>query len=99
VEAILCDNGYQRADTPLKGDLIVYRNDPGMILHSGIVLEVVHENLVLIESKWGPLGRYLHPPEYQPYGSIFAYYRSPRQGHQLPVVNVAERSSGATTAD
>jgi hypothetical protein len=95
VEIILNDNGYQRVDTPRKDDLIVYRNEHGIILHTGIVLDVVNENLVLIESKWGPLGRYLHPPEYQPYGNSFAYYRSARQGHQLPVVAAADESSAS----
>ncbi len=95
METILADNGYQRVETPRKGDLILYRSEQGSILHTGIVLEVVSENLVLIESKWGPLGRYLHPPEYQPYGTNFGYYRSSRNGHQLPVISLAEKTPAA----
>lgn len=90
VEDIVTDNGYQRVESPRKDDLILYRDDRGAILHTGIVVEVISENLVLIESKWGPLGRYLHPPEYQPYGTTFGYYRSSRDGHQVPVVSLAE---------
>ncbi len=91
VETILDDNGYQPVESPSKGDLIVYRNEAGVITHTGLVLEVVHENLVLIESKWGPLGRYLHPPEYQPYGVNYTYYHSNREGHQMPIVETTER--------
>lgn len=92
---IVTDNGYQRVETPRKDDLILYRDDRGAILHTGVVLEVVNENLVLIESKWGPLGRYLHPPEFQPYGTNFGYYRSSRDGHQVPVISLADKSSTA----
>lgn len=91
VEIILHDNGYQPVASPSKGDIIVYRNEAGVVTHTGIVLEVVHENLVLIESKWGPLGRFLHPPEYQPYGTNYTFYRSSREGHQMPIVETPER--------
>ena len=40
---------------------------------------------VLIESKWGFLGRFLHEPKNQCYSQDFAYYRSPRQGHLLRI--------------
>jgi len=91
VESILEDNGYQPVASPSKGDLIVYRNEAGVVMHTGIVLEVVHENLVLIESKWGPLGRFLHPPEYQPYGANYSYYHSSREGHQMPIVETTDQ--------
>jgi len=94
VETILQDNGYQPVESPGKGDLIVYRNEAGVVTHTGIVLEVVHEDLVLIESKWGPLGRFLHPPEYQPYGANYTYYRSDREGHQMPIVEATDRLGG-----
>ena len=38
---------------------------------------------VVIESKWGCLGCYLHPPEGQRYSTSWRYYRSPRKGHFL----------------
>jgi len=47
-----------------------------------------------VESKWGPLGRYLHPPECQPWGGHFSYYRSSRDGHQLRIVTAAEGPQG-----
>lgn len=82
VEMILADNGYQPVSEPQAGDVITYRDADGTVLHSGLV-RVVEPGLVLIESKWGPLGRYLHRPEEQNYGLRFTYYRSQRKGHIL----------------
>ena len=103
VEAILEDNQYEKVDEPQPGDLIVYRDDEGRVLHTGLVRSVIANEIVLIESKWGPLGRFLHGPEDQPWGENCAYYRSPRPGHLLPVIedaappqsSLAEKSSDA----
>ncbi len=106
VELILEDNQYTRVDRPQPGDVIVYRDDQGRILHTGLVRSVIGNEIVLIESKWGPLGRFLHGPEDQPWGDNYAYYRSPRPGHLLAVIEgprppesaLAERSSDAASA-
>ena len=82
VEAILADNGYRAVAEPQTGDVITYRGGNGTVTHSGVV-RVVERGVILIESKWGPSGRYLHRPEDQPYGECFAYYRSERKGHVL----------------
>lgn len=86
VELILEDNHYTRVDRPQPGDLILYRDEQGRILHTGLVRSVIGDEIVLIESKWGPLGRFLHGPEDQPWGDNYAYYRSPRPSHLLAVV-------------
>lgn len=86
VELILEDNQYTRVDRPQPGDVIVYRDEQGRILHTGLVRSVIGDEIVLIESKWGPLGRFLHGPEDQPWGDNYAYYRSPRPGHLLAVI-------------
>lgn len=83
VEKILHDNGYRRVDQPRAGDVIVYLDERDRIIHSGVVRFRDKSGLVLVESKWDLLGRYLHRPESQPYSSRFAYYRSPRQNHVL----------------
>lgn len=98
VECILEDNGYQPVTSPSKGDLIVYRNEAGIVTHTGIVVEVVRDDLVLVESKWGPLGRFLHPPEYQPYDGDYSFYHSPRQGHQMPIIQATEEAPVPTAA-
>jgi hypothetical protein len=38
---------------------------------------------VLVESKWGNLGVFLHPADKTPYGTEFTFYRSARSGHLL----------------
>ena len=83
VEAILRDNDYQAVRTPLPGDLIIYRDAENFIIHSGIVRVAEPDGLLLIESKWGMMGRFLHPPAAQPFATSWTYYRSPRSGHML----------------
>jgi peptidoglycan/LPS O-acetylase OafA/YrhL len=83
VDTILADNGYLPVERAQAGDLVIYRDDSGLPLHTGVVRLVGDDGLVLLESKWGPLGVFLHTPETQPYGSQFGFWRSPRLGHRL----------------
>jgi len=87
VEMVLADNGYEKVERAREGDLVIYRNRDGDIEHTGLVRYVGVDGMVLAESKWGPLGVYLHAPESQPYGTEYAYYRSAREGHQLALEN------------
>jgi hypothetical protein len=98
IPSILADNHYQPVDEPQPGDLIIYREATGKISHTGMVRSVMAEGMVLIESKWGPLGRFLHSPDDQPYGLEHTYYRSPRDGHLLVVVDDRNPSSPAELA-
>jgi hypothetical protein len=88
VEMILEDNGYQIVKKPQPGDVIVYRDLVNQIVHTGIVRVAFDDGQVLIESKWGIAGRYLHLAEDQYYSKYFAFYRSPRSfkrtGDQSP---------------
>jgi hypothetical protein len=83
VEIILGDNGYYAASEPQAGDLVTYRQADGLLAHSGVVVAVLEDRTVLVESKWGWAGRYLHPVEAQPYSDQWEYFRSPRVGHFL----------------
>lgn len=83
VDSILADNRYQRVVQPREGDLILYRDEQGTPSHTGIVKATGSEGFVLIESKWGFDGLYLHQPQDQCYAKTFEYYRSPRSGHVL----------------
>src|SRR5262249_35772795 len=85
VDDILTANVYARVLEPRLGDLVVFRDRPdGTVMHSGIVQSVTGPD-VLVESKWGNLGRYLHAPADQPFGKSWTFYRSPRAGHQLRI--------------
>lgn len=84
VERILQENGYQRVEKPQAGDLVIYREgQEGLIVHSGLVKAVGEDGYVLVESKWGTHGRYLHEPSWQPYSQTFSYYHSERKRHLL----------------
>jgi hypothetical protein len=90
VAAVLQDNGYSAAASPQRGDVIVYRDDAGNIVHSGCVRSVHEDGQVWIESKWGSGGRYLHRPEDQCYSLAFTYYRSARPIHEAQIVQTSK---------
>jgi hypothetical protein len=85
VPLILRENGYEPVSGPQPGDLVVYYDTEHKVTHTGVV-RAVGADYVLVESKFGPLGRYLHAPPDQCFGSEFQYYRSPRAGHGLRMV-------------
>ena len=85
VERILQDNGYEVANRPQAEDVVVYRNESGDIMHTGLVRGVLDDGTVMVESKFGVDGRYLHQPEDQPYSRDFAFYRSARTGHCVTI--------------
>jgi hypothetical protein len=82
VAMILHDNGYREVDQPHVDDLIVYY-EGSEILHTGVVRAAHPHGFVLVESKWGWEGRFIHAPENQPCGQEFRYYHSSRAGHHL----------------
>jgi hypothetical protein len=100
VETILADNGYVEVPEALAGDVVIYRTAEGEITHTGVVRLMGADGLKLVESKWGIIGVYIHPPEATPFGSNFSFYRSPRKGHLLrlpPDSSTVIRTTIATT--
>jgi hypothetical protein len=93
VEMILEDNGYEPCQQPRAGDLIIYRNEEGEPIHTGIVHSIGWNGTVKIESKWGIRGRFVHAVQTQPYGGKYIYYRSQRNGH---VVTIRDTHAPAT---
>lgn len=82
VELILRENGYQETPQPQSGDVAVYRQG-GTVAHTAVVRYVTEGQPVLVEGKWGNLGIFLHPVDTSVYGTDYAFYRSPRNGHLL----------------
>jgi hypothetical protein len=98
VGPILADNGYRVVAAPRPGDLVVYRSaTTGLPAHAGVVRYVTDGMPVLVEGKWGWMGVFLHPADRSPYGSDYAYYRSPRATHQLPVSGPESEPASALT--
>jgi hypothetical protein len=84
VEPILEDNGYRPVSAPQIGDLAVYRDPGGGVAHSGIVCGFTSEREILVESKWGRLGCYIHRTDQSGYpDTTCTYYHSPRAGGHL----------------
>jgi hypothetical protein len=98
VAAILSDNGYVAVDEPREGDVAVYAN-ADKITHSGLVRMADRHAPVLIESKWGPFGVYLHATAAQPFSGICKFYRSPRPSHALELEAAGSASREPIAAD
>lgn len=82
VPRILIDNGYEAVATPREGDLAIYISGE-KFTHSGIVRIADQHTPVLVESKWGPFGVYLHGVKQQPFPGECRFFRSSRSGHLL----------------
>lgn len=90
VDAILSNNCYETVVEPLVDDLVVWRDSDQLPVHTGIVKATGLEGFVLVESKWGHMGRYLHEPQTAAYPENFSFYRSPRTGHRLRLLPAPE---------
>ncbi len=87
LDMILEDNGYYPVSAPLRDDLVVYAKPGGPAVHVGVV-RLVEDDLVLVESKWGLAGRFLHRIDCVPYPSAhFTFYRTSRGNHRLRETN------------
>jgi hypothetical protein len=84
VDMILEDNGYEAVNDPRPGDVIVYRDRDDDVSHTGLVRGLASNGVVLVESKWGKYGRFVHRHDRHPYadGQI-EFYRTGRPGHLL----------------
>lgn len=70
----LLRRGLRQVQRPRPGDVVVYAGPNGQVWHSGIV-KAVGNNFVLVESKWGDMGRYLHPAEVPSLATRPIYFR------------------------
>jgi hypothetical protein len=84
VPSILEDQGFFVVQEPRAGDLVTFEAR-GELIHSGIVGERDRAGRVLIESKWGPFGVYLHGPAAQPFPGACTFYRSERLSRGLTI--------------
>jgi hypothetical protein len=83
VEQILSGNRYACVSNPRVDDVAIYRDTDGKVLHTARVRAVLAEGQVLLESKWGQMGRFIHAPADQPYSTTWEYYRTARGSHVL----------------
>ncbi|MFO0880452.1 MAG: hypothetical protein U0840_24165 [Gemmataceae bacterium] len=84
VDRILQDNGYREVSQPAPGDIAVYRSEHRDVMHTSLVRGVSEDGTLLLESKWGKLGRYVHTADCHAY-SMFncTFYTCERPNHQM----------------
>ncbi len=82
VPLILRENGYRPVAAPAVGDVAVYYDPAGTVVHAGVVHSAA-DGLVLVESKWGWLSRFLHHADAVPYAADCVYYRTDRGDHAV----------------
>jgi uncharacterized protein YacL (UPF0231 family) len=92
-ELILRENRYYTVTDPRPGDVIAYYDQEGVLAHTGVVKLTDGKGMVVIESKWDLLGRYLHPPEVQPYSGDFAYFRTDRGSNLIQGLDEAQAAA------
>lgn len=90
---ILQENGYYEVTDPQPGDVIAYWTHDKTLTHTGVVKFTDGQGLVVIESKWDLMGRYLHTPEVQPYSELFTYFRTDRGSNLLKGLDIPPASS------
>lgn len=83
IDMILHDNGYVEVSAPQLNDLVVCRGVEGSALHTAVVRMVKEDGSVIVESKWGKKGTFLHAPDDQLYADDIHYYRTSRGSHLL----------------
>jgi hypothetical protein len=84
VERILQDNRYDLITAPVAGDLAIFRDEAGQITHTALVRGVGEDGLILLESKWGSAGRYVHTHAHHlQRNNSLNYYRTNRGTHLL----------------
>jgi hypothetical protein len=82
VARILEQDDWQAVEDPAAGDVVVYHDDYGGVFHSGRVKARRSDGVVLVESKWGELGRFVHPVGVERFPSKHTYYH--RSGRRMP---------------
>ena len=100
VPLILEDHGYYPVSRPGPNDLVIYRAPTGQVVHSGIVRCTGPEKQILVESKWGRMGCFLHLHDKHGYpNAVCTFYRSARPGHLLQGLDVSAPMATASTAE
>jgi hypothetical protein len=82
VSVIQREDGYRGTSHPMVGDVAVYRSREGDVQHVGLVVEIrqliagFRENEIMVLSKWGADGEYLHRRDDVPeiYGRFTEYW-------------------------
>jgi len=75
VHSLLHGSRYTKVSIPMPGDVVIYYDRSDEICHSGIVKASGPRNFVLVESKWGDAGRFIHMVSIPQAQARYEYYR------------------------
>jgi hypothetical protein len=75
VEEMLRTQDWHKTAEPSPGDVVVYYEADGRLKHSGVVHSRREDGQILVESKWGPLGRYVHTSDIDGPQTQCVFYR------------------------
>jgi hypothetical protein len=84
VREILHNGHYRRVTMPTAGDVVIYYDKTGDLCHSGIVKATGRNGFVLIESKWGGAGRFLHLLDVPEVQARHEFYHDTSSGSRRP---------------
>lgn len=84
---MLLNNGlYRKVEYPESGDIVIYYDSQGDICHSGVVKATGNNGFVLVESKWGSAGRFLHMVRLPKVQTRYEFYRRAQRGPRSTVI-------------
>jgi hypothetical protein len=84
---MLLNNGlYRKVDSPESGDIVIYYDSQGDICHSGVIKATGRNGFVLVESKWGTAGRFLHMLRLPKVHASYEFYRRSQRGPRTTIV-------------
>lgn len=75
VDELLRSGRYRKVTVPMTGDIVIYYDKEGNVCHSGIIKATGRQGFVLVESKWGCAGRFLHLINLPQVHARFEFYR------------------------
>lgn len=87
VKDLLNSDRFRKVSVPMSGDIVVYYDKTGDLCHSGIVKATGRQSFVLVESKWGGAGRFLHMLDLPQVQARHEFYRRNYPGSRLSRTN------------
>lgn len=86
VRMLLTNGQYRNVESPEAGDIVIYYDSQGDICHSGIVKATGRNGFVLVESKWGSAGRFLHMLRLPKVQIRYEFYRRSQRGPRSTII-------------
>lgn len=87
VNELLQNGRYRKVNMAMPGDIVIYYDKAGDICHSGIIKATGRQGFILVESKWGSAGRFLHKHNLPQVQTRYEFYRRTSPGSRSARAN------------